>query len=90
VFRPFIMSQLARAGLWDERPLLRALESGSIALVVVQRRPSGIYRERYTPALRHALARRYRRVGAYTTDFEYEILAPKEGSLRRRSGASRR
>ncbi len=76
LFQPFIMSQLARAGLWDERPLVEALERGAIALVVVQRGEPGIFRERYTPALRRALAHRYRRVGSYTTDFEYEILAP--------------
>ncbi len=77
LWRPFIMTQLAAAGLWDERPLVEALEAGEVALVVVQRQPEEIFRSRYGPALRRALARRYERVDAYRTDFEYEIHAPR-------------
>jgi hypothetical protein len=77
LFRPFIMTQLTAAGLWDERPLLEALESGEVALVVAQRRPAEIFRSRYSPAVRRVLARRYERVASYRTDFEYELLAPR-------------
>ena len=80
VFRPFIMTQLAEAGMWDPRPLLDALENGRVTLAVIQREPAGIFHSRYTPAMRRALEARYERVASYRTDFEYELYAPKKAA----------
>jgi aspartate/methionine/tyrosine aminotransferase len=48
-----------------------------VALLVLQREPASLYASRYTPALREAIARHYRRAGGYHTDFAYEIWVPK-------------
>lgn len=76
-FRPFIMTQLARSGAWDETPVVDAVRERRIALLVLQREPASLYGSRYTPALREAIARHYRRAGGYRTDFAYEIWVPK-------------
>ena len=76
--RPFIITQLASAGAWDEAPLLDAIRRGAIALFVLQRQPPGIHESRYTPAVRAAIARHYARADTYRTDFEYEIYVPRE------------
>jgi len=75
--QPFIMTQLAAAGLWDEGPVVDGLRAGDFALVIVQRQPAAVFRSRYTPAMRRALAERYGRVDAYRTEFELEVLAPR-------------
>jgi hypothetical protein len=75
--RPYIMSELARAGDWDQKPLLRALRRREVGLLIVQREPAGVYHMRYTPEMRAAIERHYRRVGSYHLDFEYEIHAPR-------------
>ena len=63
VLHPFIMTNLARRGLWDERPFVRALEQGAFAVVVLpfdlsdeEARRSG----RWTPAMLEAMRQRYR------------------------------
>lgn len=75
--RPYIMSELARSGGWDPEPVLRALRRKQIGLLILQREPEGIYHMRYTPEMRAAINRSYERVGAYRTDFTYEILTPR-------------
>jgi hypothetical protein len=75
--RPYIMSELARAGDWDPAPLLEALRQREVGLLIVQREPEGIYHVRYTAEMRAAMERHYRRVGSYRLDFEYEIHTPR-------------
>jgi hypothetical protein len=82
--RPFIMTQLAEAGRWDEGPVLDAIESGRVGLWVVQREPEELLRARYTPAQRRLLQRRFQRAGSYRTDFEYEIWVPQGARLKGR------
>lgn len=84
LFRPFAMTQLAYAGLWNGSPLVRMLERGEIGLVVVEAVPEGEPRAaRYTPEMRKAIADHYRRVGGYRTHSSFEILAPTRAARER-------
>jgi hypothetical protein len=76
LFRPFIMTQLAKAGIWNQRPLVDALEHGTIPYVIFRSHPPAIHQDRYTPEMRTALKRYYQRVGNYVLAFPYEVHAP--------------
>jgi len=76
LFRPFIMTQLAKAGIWDQQPLVNALEQGTIPYVIFRSHPPAIHQDRYTPEMRAALKRYYQRVGNYVLAFPYEVHAP--------------
>jgi hypothetical protein len=76
LFRPFIMTQLAKAGLWDQQPFIEALEQETIPLVIFRPNPPAVHHERYTPEMRAALKKYYRRVGYYVLAFPYEVHAP--------------
>ena len=79
VFQPFIISQLARAGAWDQQPFASALREGRFARVIVRSQPPGVHHTRYTPRMRQALARSYQLVGTRELQFEYEVYAPRLG-----------
>ena len=78
LFRPFVMTQLAYNGDWDSKPVMDLLEGRRVALVVFAALPGGTPgASRYTPEMRDALARNYRRVGRYRTHENFEIYAPR-------------
>lgn len=75
-FQPFVMTQLAEAGLWDQTPFLEALGSGGVRLVIVQTEPAVVYESRYTPQMRAVLRERFTVVANYILGFRYAILKP--------------
>jgi hypothetical protein len=59
LFQPFIMSELARQGLWDPAPFLRLIETGQLKLIILQRpveEAGGIL----TPDMVNAIQSQYR------------------------------
>ena len=82
LFRPFVMTQLAYNGDWDSQPVIDLLEARKVALVVFTALPGGTPgASRYTPEMREALARNYRRVGRYRTFANFEIYAPRVSTV---------
>jgi hypothetical protein len=61
---PFVLAQLARQGLWDERPFLAELEAGRFPLVVLEfdadALPPAESAERFSAEARATIVRRYR------------------------------
>jgi len=78
-FQPFVMTQLAEAGLWDQAPFLEALRSGAVRLLIVQTDPAAVFESRYTPQMRALLHERFKVVGNYVLGFRYAILKPLDG-----------
>jgi hypothetical protein len=59
-FQPFEMTQLARAGRWDQRPLLGALERQAFAAILIFTIPDvPLHRDRWTDEMLGAIERRY-------------------------------
>ena len=77
-YRPFIMAQLAEAGLWDQGPFLRELEEGRVAMIIFRSRPIAIHESRYTPAMREILDRRYRLAFRYQLGATFVALRPMQ------------
>ncbi len=65
IFQPFVMTQLAEAKRWDQRPFLESLSDGRIPTVIVQTRPEWLFRSRYTAEMRESLRKRYRPGATY-------------------------
>ena len=67
-FQPFEMTQLARAGRWDQRPFLDALERQAFAAILLYRIPQvPLHRTRWTDEMLTTIERRYvveQRIGA--------------------------
>ncbi len=76
-FQPFEMTQLARAGRWDQRPLLADIERQAFAAILIYRVPElPLHRERWTDEMLGAIERRYvveERVGPT------EVFRPRPG-----------
>jgi hypothetical protein len=76
-FQPFEMTQLARAGRWDQRPFLNALERQTFAAILLYRIPQvPLHRTRWTDEMLAAIERGYvveQRIGA--TD----VYRPRRG-----------
>jgi hypothetical protein len=59
-FQPFEMTQLARAGRWDQRPLLDEIERQAFAVILIFTIPEmPLHRERWTDEMLEAIGRRY-------------------------------
>jgi hypothetical protein len=59
-FQPFEMTQLARAGRWDQRPFLGDIERQTFAAILIYRIPElSLHRERWTDEMLGAIERRY-------------------------------
>jgi hypothetical protein len=59
-FQPFEMTQLARAGRWDQRPLLHEIERQAFAAILIYRIPElPLERQRWTDEMLAAIERRY-------------------------------
>lgn len=74
VFQPFVMTQLAEAGHWDQRPFLEALADGQIPTVIAQTRPEWLFRSRYTEEMRGILRMRYRAAATYQMAVDLAIF----------------
>lgn len=76
-FQPFEMTQLARAGRWDQRPFLDALERQAFAAILLYRIPQvPLHRTRWTDEMLTTIERRYvveQRIGAT------EVYRPRRG-----------
>jgi ABC-type glycerol-3-phosphate transport system permease component len=60
VIQPFEATQLARAGVWDQRPFLEALDRQEFAAILIFRVPGiALEKERWTPEMLQEIARRY-------------------------------
>ncbi|HZP38492.1 MAG TPA: hypothetical protein VFE48_18550 [Methylomirabilota bacterium] len=75
--QPFEMAQLARAGRWNQRPLLEALERRAFAAILIYRAPGlPLERQRWTDQMLQVIDRRYvsdERIGLT------EIYRPRPG-----------
>ena len=59
-FQPFEMTQLARAGRWDQRPLLGDLERQTFAAILIYTIPEvPLHRDRWTDEMLAVIERRY-------------------------------
>lgn len=77
IFQPFEFTQLHAQGLWDEQPLVRAIEQEELALVVLNfqlEHPHAYALERFSPAVLAAIAEHYRLVGRFSL---YHLYAPE-------------
>ena len=76
-FQPFEMTQLARAGRWDQRPFLDFLERQAFAAILLYRIPQvPLHRTRWTDEMLATIERRYvmeQRIGAT------EVYRPRRG-----------
>lgn len=65
IFEPAIVSELAKAGIWDETPLLRMIDSGGFAFMITRDNDPGgnVFR---TPAVDAAMRAAYPRVEEVT------------------------
>jgi hypothetical protein len=59
--QPFEVTQLARAGVWDQKPLLDSLDQQAFDLILIYDRPWS--RERWTPEMISAIESNYRLTG---------------------------
>ncbi len=60
LFQPFEMTQLARAGMWDQAPLLAAIERQEYALILIFQFPAlPLDRDRWTAEMRAVIDQRY-------------------------------
>ena len=76
-FQPFEMTQLARAGRWDQGPFLHQIERQAFAVILIYRIPElPLERQRWTDEMLAAIERRYvvaERVGPM------EVYRPRPG-----------
>jgi trehalose/maltose transport system permease protein len=58
--QPFEITQLARAGVWNQQPFLDAIERQEFAAILIFKIPNFLlHRERWTPEMLAAIERRY-------------------------------
>jgi hypothetical protein len=58
--QPFELTQLARSGLWDQRPFLQSIADHKFAAIVIYAGPGGwLPRERWSPEMLQAIDRYY-------------------------------
>jgi hypothetical protein len=75
LFQPFIMSQLAREGVWDERPFLHMLRARHFSVLVLTEdlTRDGVEFERYTPAMAQAIRESYGLVGEVRVESQRKV-----------------
>jgi hypothetical protein len=58
--QPFEMTQLARAGVWDQTPLVQSIEHGEFELILIHRFPGAdVHLERWTQEMLGAVGKAY-------------------------------
>ena len=81
--QPFVMTQLAEAGRWDQRPFLAELERQRVKLIIAQVSLEWVFKTRYTPEMRRLIAERYIPVGGYVLGAAYTVFVPATRQLPR-------
>ena len=76
--QPFVMTQLAESGRWDQRPFLEELDTQRVRLIVAQVGPPAAFASRYTPEMRHLISTRYTVGARYKLAGEFAVLVPLE------------
>lgn len=74
--QPFVMTGLAEAGRWDQRPFLVELANQQVKLIVAQVSPLEVFQSRYTPEMRRLIAERYVAVRRYVVGADYAVFVP--------------
>lgn len=74
--QPFVMTQLAEAGRWDQRPFLAELERQRVKLIIAQVSPEWVFKTRYTAEMRKLIAERYVPAGRYVLGAAYTVFVP--------------
>jgi len=77
--QPFEMTQLARDGAWDQRPLVRAIQEERFPVIMIWKPPFAreIKRDRWTPAMLKEIRTHYEPTDNDLADMV--IYRPKEG-----------
>ena len=75
--RPFIMSQLAERGGWDQRPFVEEIRERRIAMIIVRTAPRSVYESRYTAEMRQAMDENYELAFSYLLGAPFSVLVPK-------------
>lgn len=79
--QPFEVTQLALEGKWDQKPVLRGIESKQYSLILIHYFPGAdVYKERWTPQMLDAINRSYRLVGMYADTGVYQPVG-RTGAL---------
>lgn len=76
VLRPFVMTQLASAGRWDELPVVQAITAREFAAIIPVVSPEEHFASRYTPAMRQALTDHYRPAWSFHLVDSYQVFVP--------------
>ena len=75
--RPFIMSQLAARGRWDQTPFVEEIRQRRIGMIIVRTAPRSIYESRYTPEMRQAIEQNYEVAFSYMLGAPFAVLRPR-------------
>ncbi len=75
--RPFIMSQLAERGRWDQTPFLEEIRQRRIGMIIVRSAPRSVYESRYTPEMRQAIDQNYQLAFSYLLGAPFDVLLPR-------------
>ena len=83
---PFIVSELAREGLWNESGLVSELRQGTVRMVIAQQstmaggedRGSGAGWDRFTPAMQRAITEHYRVAAEVPFRRDWLVWVPTE------------
>ncbi len=76
--RPFIMSQLAQRGRWDQTPFLDEIRHREIGMIIVRTAPRSVYESRYTPEMRQAIDQNYEVAFSYLLGAPFDVLLPRQ------------
>ena len=75
--QPFELTQLARAGLWDESPIVRGIQEGQFAAILIENSPA--VATRWTAQMLDGIHAHYQQVGEVGRTF---IFRPRPRSAR--------
>ncbi|MGB8984895.1 MAG: hypothetical protein WCC12_23725 [Anaerolineales bacterium] len=78
VIQPFEVTQLARAGKWDQTPLLESIRKQEFAAIILYDRPWS--QERWTPEMLEAINQSYRLSQVVADNRVYMTAQPKDSS----------
>ncbi len=76
--QPFEMTQLAKAGLWDQTPFVEEIRDGAFDMILIHYFPDyDVYKERWTPEMLAAIKRAYNPERMYANT---RLYLPRAGS----------
>lgn len=76
VFRPFVMTQLANTGRWDERPFVEQIAARELVAVIPVVVPEERFVSRYTAVMRQTLMDHYRPTWTFHLVDSYRVFVP--------------